>query len=87
LADLIAYELRKHVENCFFDNKRPTRWPMKRLMRRPFLVNVFDEQGRSIPTEGSDMAVFRNADTRELNSGGGVVLGRNFIARENETPL
>ena len=87
LADLIAYELRKHVENCFFDPNRPTRWPMKQLLRRPFWVNVFDEQGRSIPTEGSDMAIFRSADTRELNGGGRVVLGRNFIAPGNEKSL
>jgi hypothetical protein len=29
LADLIAYEIRKHVENAINKQERPTRWPMK----------------------------------------------------------
>jgi hypothetical protein len=78
LADLIAYELRKHVENCFFDPGRPTRWPMKRLLARPFLANVFDNQGRLVRTEGSDMAVFRGADTAHLNFSRKIILDRNL---------
>lgn len=79
LADLIAYELRKHVENCLFDSKRPTRWPMQQLLKRPFIANCFDTHGRSIRTDNAQMAVFRNANTKEFDNRGKVLLGRNFV--------
>lgn len=34
LADLVAYELRKHVENAVFRGGRPTRWPMRQLLNK-----------------------------------------------------
>jgi hypothetical protein len=58
LADLIAYELRKHVENAIFEQGRPTRWPMKQLFKKGLFVNVFDRSRTQIPTEGS-VALFR----------------------------
>jgi len=84
LADLIAYELRKHVENCFFDPGRPTRWPMQQLLKRPFVANCFDTKGRSIRNENSEMAFFRNADTSQLNQRGKILLGRNLLENERK---
>jgi hypothetical protein len=87
LADLIAYELRKHVENCLFDPNRPTRWPMKQLLKRPYLANVFDQQDRSLKIGPSGMVVFRNVDTAQLNRGGKILYGQNYVdSRAEEHP-
>lgn len=78
LADLIAYELRKHIENCFFDPGRPTRWPMRQLLKRPFIASCFDRRGRPIRTESSNMAFFRNTDTSDLDRAGKIVFRPNL---------
>jgi hypothetical protein len=67
LADLVAYEVRKHIENSFFDPSRPTRWPMRRLTQiLGISVNVFDERGRWIKAENVTHGVFRSAQTSLL---------------------
>jgi hypothetical protein len=70
LADLIAYELRKHVENAVFRGGRPTRWPMKQLLKKPFVVNVLDDSQTVIPTEVGGFALFRNASLADVDDGG-----------------
>jgi len=73
LADLIAYELRKHVENAVFGGGRPTRWPMKQLLKKPFVVNVLDDSQTVIPTEGGGgFALFRSASLADVDEGGRV---------------
>src|SRR6266478_1625494 len=56
----------------------PTRWPMKQLLKRPFLANVFDKRGRSVKSGHSGMAVFGNVATMQLDRGGKILLGRNY---------
>ena len=46
MADVVAFEIRKLVENAIYHPDIPTRWPMKRLQERPFLCNVMDFTGR-----------------------------------------
>jgi hypothetical protein len=70
LADLIAYELRKHVENSVFSEGRPTRWPMRQLLKKVFVVNVFDDSRTAIPTDGSTFALFRNASLGDVDENG-----------------
>jgi hypothetical protein len=84
LADLVAYELRRHVENCLFNRDRPTRWSMQQLLKRLLWANCFDTHGRTIRTDNSQMAFFRNADTKELDEGGKVLLGRNLAKSDPE---
>jgi hypothetical protein len=69
LADLIAYELRKHVENAVFRGGRPTRWPMKQLLKKPFVVNVLDDSRTVIPTEYGGFALFRSASLADVDEG------------------
>jgi hypothetical protein len=70
LADLIAYELRKHVENAVFRGGRPTRWPMKQLLKKPFVVNVLDDSQTEIPTEAGGFALFRTACLADVDERG-----------------
>ena len=70
LAYLIAYELRKHVENAVFHEGRPTRWPMQQLLKKIFQVNVFDNSKTEIPTEGNKTALFRSAALADVGDGG-----------------
>lgn len=72
LADLIAYELRKHIENAVFREGRATRWPMRQLLKRPFFVNVLDNSQTEIPVEGSSFAVFRTASLADVDEQGRV---------------
>ena len=58
VADLIAYELRKHVENALYKQGRPTRWPMRQFLKGMMMVNVFTNTSIDVPTEGG-FAVFR----------------------------
>jgi hypothetical protein len=69
-ADLIAYELRKHIENAVFHEGRPTRWPVQQLLKKVFFVNVFDDSKTQIPTEGSETVLFRNAALTDVGDGG-----------------
>jgi hypothetical protein len=69
-ADLIAYELRKHIENAVFHEGRPTRWPMQQLLKKIFQVNVFDNSKTEIPTEGNKTALFRSAALADVGDGG-----------------
>jgi hypothetical protein len=69
LADLIAYELRKHVENSVFQGGRPTRWPMRQLLKKPFTVNLLDDSQTVIPTEGG-FGLFRNASLADVDDTG-----------------
>jgi hypothetical protein len=84
VADLVAYELRKHVENSIFDPERPIRWPMRQLLARPFIANVFDVRGRAIKTDKAEFAIFRNVDTAQLDRGGKILLGTNYASGGNE---
>lgn len=70
LADLIAYELRKHVENAVFRGGRPTRWPMSQLLKKPFVVNVLDDSQTTIPRDGSGFALFRTASLADVDESG-----------------
>lgn len=69
LADLIAYEIRKHVENAIYKQGRPTRWPMKQLLKGMMTVNLFDNSGTEIPIEGG-FAMFRSGSLAEMGKGG-----------------
>jgi len=59
VADLVAYELRKIVENGIYHPDIPTRWPMKKLQERPFLFNVMDFTGRVPALDAGKLGVFR----------------------------
>lgn len=54
LADLVAYECKKLVENTIYQPSRATRWPMQQLQRRPFVCNYLDLSGRAM---GDQVAV------------------------------
>jgi hypothetical protein len=66
---MIAYELRKHVENSIFNEGRPTRWPMKQFLKMIFMANVFHNSGVSIPTEEDGFAMFRSGSLTEHPDG------------------
>jgi hypothetical protein len=70
VADLIAYERRKHIENAVFRGGRPTRWPMKQLLKMPFVVNVLDDSKTVIPKEESSFALFRTASLTDVDESG-----------------
>lgn len=80
-ADLIAYELRKHVENAVFRGERPTRWPMKQLLKNPFTVNVLDDSQTVIPTEPGGFALFRSASSADFDESGRVKFNAQGISR------
>jgi hypothetical protein len=65
-ADLIAYEIRKHVENAIYKQGRPTRWPMKQFLKGFMVVNTFDNANTKIPVESGGFAVFRNAPLTDI---------------------
>jgi hypothetical protein len=73
LADLVAYELRKHVENAIFSGGRPTRWPMRQLLKRVFVANVFDDSKTPIPMEVGGFALFRSASLADIDESGRVL--------------
>lgn len=70
----MAYELRKHVENAIFQGGRPSRWPMKQLLKRPFIVNILDNSKTVIPVESGDFALFRTACYADIDEKTGRVL-------------
>jgi hypothetical protein len=74
LADLVAYELRKHVENSLFGLGRPTRWPMKRFMKMMFTINIFDDSDVTIEHDEEDLATFRKGSLLEAGKDGKVTL-------------
>lgn len=74
LADMVAYELRKHIENSLFGLGRPTRWPMKRFMKMIFIANIFDRSGVPIQTEEDGFAKFRRGSLTEIRKDGGLTL-------------
>jgi hypothetical protein len=82
VADLIAYEMRKHVENCLFDPARPTRWPMLQLQKRPMILDCFDSQGRPIKIDSPSMFIVRTGNLAQAEQGGKITLGANSA----ETP-
>ena len=67
LADLIAYEIRKHVENAIYKQGRPTRWPMRQFLKGFMIVNVFDNANTRIPVENG-VAMFRNASLADMEA-------------------
>jgi hypothetical protein len=83
-ADLIAYELRKHVENAVFNEGRPTRWPMQQLLKKIFVVNVFDNSKTLIPTEGNKSAVFRGAGLADVGDGGRITFSAPSVPQKEE---
>lgn len=70
VADLIAYEVRKHVENAIFNGGRPTRWPMKQLLKNMFMMSTFDNSRTSIPIEGSETAYVKTAALHGMDENG-----------------
>lgn len=74
LADMIAYELRKHVENSLFRLGRSTRWPMKQFLKMMFVANVFDDSGLPITTENEPCAAFRTGSLHDVGEDGTVRL-------------
>jgi hypothetical protein len=70
LADLIAYELRKHVENAVFNEGRPTRWPMRQLLKKVFVVNILDDSRTQIPVDGNKSVLFRSASLGDVGENG-----------------
>lgn len=79
LADLIAYELRKHVENAVFRGGRPTRWPMKQLLKKPFVVNVLDDSQTVIPAEPGGFAL--SASLADVDEGGRIRFNAQDLSR------
>jgi hypothetical protein len=62
LADLVAYECKKLVENTVFDPSRAMRWPMRQLQRRhPFACSFLDLSGRALARdiEGNENTLLR----------------------------
>lgn len=59
LADLVAFEIRKMVENAIYYPEIPPRWPMKRIQEKPFLCNVVDFTGRLPELQHSEFSVIR----------------------------
>lgn len=45
-ADLVAYEIRKLIENAIYHPEIPTRWPMRKLQEMPFSCTYMDFTGR-----------------------------------------
>jgi hypothetical protein len=74
LADMIAYELRKHVENSIFNEGRPTRWPMRQFLKMIFMANVFHNSGVTIPTDEDGFAFFRSGSLTEAQPDGKILL-------------
>jgi hypothetical protein len=73
VADFIAYELRKHIENAIYKQGRPTRWPMKQFLKTVFVTNVYDDTKTVIPVDGEQHTLFRRAALAELQPDGKVV--------------
>jgi hypothetical protein len=63
MADLVAFEIRKLVENGIYYPNIPTRWPMRRLQERPFMCNVMDFTGRVPKLESGPFGVIRRTTT------------------------
>lgn len=61
MADLVAFEIRKLVENAIYHPDIPTRWPLKKLQERPFMCNVLDFTGRVPKLEHGPFGVIRRA--------------------------
>jgi len=59
LADLIAFEIRKLIENAIYHPEIPTRWPMKRFQEKPFMCNVVDFTGRLPVLEHGELSMIR----------------------------
>jgi hypothetical protein len=86
LADLIAYEIRKHAENAIYKQGRPTRWPMKQFLKGLMVVNIFDDANTKIPVDGG-LAMFRNASIAEIASNSPLEFAPiQFVAQENPPP-
>jgi hypothetical protein len=81
LADMIAYELGKHVENTIYQYGCPTRWPMRQFLNGIFMANVFGDRNTAIPAEGGQMTIFRYGSLRNIASNGAIKL----VAREMPT--
>jgi hypothetical protein len=71
---MVAYELRKHVENAIYRLGRPTRWPMRQFLNGFLMVNIFDDSKSEIPTEGGHMAIFRHGSLGSIASNGAIKL-------------
>ena len=69
LADLVAYELRKHVENSVFRQGRPTRWPMKRLLKTVFVANIFTGSDTSVCMDEGQFVMFRHGSLADMRAG------------------
>lgn len=59
VADLVAYEIRKLVENAIYHPDVPTRWPMRKLQEIPLILNYLDFTGRVPDLEGGPFSMFR----------------------------
>jgi hypothetical protein len=59
VADLVAYEIRKLVENAIYHPEVRTRWPMKKLQEMPLILNYLDFTGRVPELEGGAFSTFR----------------------------
>lgn len=68
IADLVAYEIRKLVENAIYHPEIPTRWPMRKLQETPLILNYLDFTGRVPDLEGGAFSFFRR--TTFVVSGG-----------------
>ncbi len=61
IADLVAYEVRKLVENALYNPQIGVRWPLRRLQERPFVCNYFDLTGDAPTFAGTAFTVFRRS--------------------------
>ena len=69
IADLIAYETRKHIENAIHNPHVPMRWPMKQLCRRPFNYRYLDFAGIVPDLQGGEFTTFSRLNFRITNRG------------------
>ncbi|MDQ1611415.1 MAG: hypothetical protein QOG00_1346 [Pyrinomonadaceae bacterium] len=68
VADLVAYEIRKLVENAIYHPEIRTRWPMRKFQEMLLLLNYLDFTGRVPDLEGGALSMFRRS-TFVINGG------------------
>ena len=69
IADLVAYEARKHIENSIYNPQVPIRWPMQQLSRHPMAFRYLDFTGMVPDLTGGEFTVFSRLSFRVTEAG------------------
>ena len=61
VADLVAYEIRKHIENAIYNPDIPVRWPMRKIQEMFFSCTYMDFTGRVPEIAGGAFSVIKRS--------------------------